>query len=50
MNLRNEAKGIVKEFSSKREIIDGAYYKDGTLYLDGKEVCKKEDIVIKGYA
>ena len=43
-----EAKGIVKEFSSKREIADGAYYKDNILYLEGREVCKKDDIVIKG--
>ncbi|EHI97085.1 UDP-N-acetylmuramoylalanine--D-glutamate ligase [Clostridium sp. DL-VIII] len=43
-----EARGIVKEFSSKREIADGAYYKDNVLYLEGKEVCKKDDIVIKG--
>ncbi|AWK50393.1 UDP-N-acetylmuramoyl-L-alanine--D-glutamate ligase [Clostridium beijerinckii] len=46
--FKKEAKGIVKEFSSKREITDGAYYKDGTLYVEGKEVCKKDDIVIKG--
>lgn len=43
-----EAKAIVKEFSSKREISDGAYYKDGILYLEEKEVCRKDDIVIKG--
>jgi len=46
--FKKEAKGIVKEFSSKREIIDGAYYRDGILYVEGKEVCKKDDIVIKG--
>ena len=46
--FKKEAKGIVKEFSSKREIVDGAYYKDEVLYLEGKEVCKKDDIVIKG--
>jgi len=46
--FKKEAKGIVKEFSSKREIIDGAYYKDGALYVEGREVCKKDDIVIKG--
>ena len=46
--FKKEAKGIVKEFSSKREIIDGAYYKDGILYVERKEVCKKDDIVIKG--
>jgi UDP-N-acetylmuramoylalanine--D-glutamate ligase len=46
--FKEEAKGIVKEFSSKREIVGGAYYKDGVLYLDGKEVCKKDNIIIKG--
>ena len=46
--FKEEAKGIVKEFSSKREIIDGSYYKEGTLYLEGKEVCKKDNIIIKG--
>lgn len=46
--FKKEAKGIAKEFSSKREIIDGAYYKDGALYLGEKEVCKKDDIIIKG--
>lgn len=43
-----EARGTVKEFSSKREIADGAYYKNNILYLEGKEVCKKDDIIIKG--
>ena len=46
--FEKEAKGIVKEFSSKRVIENGAYFKDGILYLEGKEVCKKENIVIKG--
>ena len=46
--FEKEAKGIVREFSSKRKIENGAYYEDGVLYLEGKEVCKKEDIVIKG--
>ncbi|AOR22357.1 UDP-N-acetylmuramoyl-L-alanine--D-glutamate ligase [Clostridium taeniosporum] len=46
--FESEAKGNVKEFSSKRELKDGSYYKDGILYLEDKEVCKKEDIVIKG--
>ena len=44
----SEARGEVKEFSSKREISDGAYFKDNALYLEGKEVCKKNDILIKG--
>lgn len=46
--FEKEAKGNVREFSSKRVIPNGAYYKDGILYLEGKEVCKKADIVIKG--
>lgn len=47
-SFKKEAKGEVREFSSKQKVENGAYYEDGTLYLDGKEVCKKEDIVIKG--
>ena len=46
--FEKEAKGHVREFSSKRVITNGSYYKDGTLYLEGKEVCKKNDIVITG--
>lgn len=46
--FKKEAKGIVKEFSSKRKIEDGAYYENGVLYVEGKEVCRKEDILIKG--
>ncbi|NFN95281.1 UDP-N-acetylmuramoyl-L-alanine--D-glutamate ligase [Clostridium botulinum] len=46
--FKAEAKGVVREFSSKRELKEGAYYKDGILYLSGKEVCKKGNIVIKG--
>ena len=47
-SFEKEAKSQVREFSSKRVIENGAYYKDGALYVDGKEVCKKDDIVIKG--
>lgn len=47
-NFVNEAKCQVREFSSRRVLGDGAYYKDGILYLQEKEVCRKEDIVIKG--
>ncbi|MDD6794532.1 MAG: UDP-N-acetylmuramoyl-L-alanine--D-glutamate ligase [Clostridiaceae bacterium] len=46
--FEKEAKGEVREFSSKRIIPNGAYYQNGVLYLEGKEVCKKDDIVIKG--
>ncbi|MDY4079485.1 MAG: UDP-N-acetylmuramoyl-L-alanine--D-glutamate ligase [Clostridium sp.] len=47
-SFKKEAKGEVREFSSKQKVQNGAYYENGTLYLDGKEVCKKDDIVIKG--
>ena len=47
-SFEKEAKGRVREFSSRRVIEDGAYYKDGSLYLCGEKVCDKENIVIKG--
>ncbi len=47
-NLDKEAKGKVVKFSSKKTEGEDAYYKDGKLYVHGKEVCKKENIVIKG--
>ena len=46
--FRKEARGEVREFSSKRVILDGAYFENDILYLEGVEVCKKEDILIKG--
>ena len=46
--FEKEAKAKVREFSSMRVLENGAYFKDGMLYLEGNEVCKKEDIVIKG--
>ena len=47
-SFEKEAKGYVRDFSSKRVIENGAYYKDGKLYLEGNEVCKKDNIIIKG--
>ena len=46
--FEDEAKGEVREFSSKRVLDKGAYYNNGSLFIDNKEICKKEDIVIKG--
>lgn len=46
--FEKEAKCEVREFSSKRVLDNGAYYKDGSLYLMGEAVCEKENIVIKG--
>jgi UDP-N-acetylmuramoylalanine--D-glutamate ligase len=42
----SEAKGEVRLFSSDNTA-DGCY-KEGKLYIDGEEICKKEEIVIKG--
>jgi UDP-N-acetylmuramoylalanine--D-glutamate ligase len=47
-SMVSEAKGNVLQFSTKEVIDKGAYYKDGILYVMGKEVCKAEEIVIKG--
>ena len=47
-DFEKEAKGYIREFSSKRIIENGAYYKDGILYLDNREVCNKDNIIIKG--
>lgn len=46
--FEKEAKCIVREFSSKRKIQNGAYYFEGSLYLEDKKVCDKDDIIIKG--
>lgn len=46
--IKNEAVGNVMGFSRKQKIQNGAYYKDGNLYILNKFVCTKEDIVIKG--
>jgi UDP-N-acetylmuramoylalanine--D-glutamate ligase len=43
-----EAVDEVRLFSSKEEVIDGAFYSDGKILLEGKEVCETKDIVIKG--
>lgn len=43
-----EAKGHVKTFSSKEELKDGAYLRDGYLYIRDKKIINKDEIVIKG--
>ncbi|MPQ44980.1 UDP-N-acetylmuramoyl-L-alanine--D-glutamate ligase [Clostridium tarantellae] len=43
-----EAKGRVVKFSSTKAVGEDAYYKEGIIYVHKKEVCKKNDIVIKG--
>lgn len=43
-----EGKGEVRLFSSREEIAKGGFFKDGKLYIDGEEICHKEEILIKG--
>lgn len=47
-SLKDEAKGRLRIFSIKHEVKDGAYYKDGVLYVNGVEVCKKSEVKITG--
>lgn len=47
-SVSSEAKGNVLKFSVKETIESGAFYREGSLYLFDKEVCRAEDIVIKG--
>lgn len=47
-NMVKEGKGKVFTFSRKEKINDGAYYENNKLYLFNKEICDKDEIVIKG--
>ena len=42
--MKDEAKGKVELFSSKRPLSDGAYYKDGFLYLKDEVICEGKHI------
>lgn len=47
-SFKGEAKGEVREFSIKDRLEQGAYYEVGKLFVRGKEVCHKDEIVITG--
>lgn len=47
-SFKGEAKGEVREFSVKDRLEQGAYYEGGKLFVKGKEVCHKDEIVITG--
>lgn len=47
-SFNNIAKGLVRKFSSKKVILDGAYIENGLVFLDNKKVCCIEDMMIKG--
>ncbi|MCI1944576.1 UDP-N-acetylmuramoyl-L-alanine--D-glutamate ligase [Clostridium luticellarii] len=44
----SEAPGNVRQFSSRRVLNKGGYLKGGSLYIDEDEVCKLEEVKIKG--
>lgn len=46
--MTGKAPGRLMEFSIKEMPMGGAWYDDGILYLDGKKVCEKKNIIIKG--
>lgn len=47
-SMKKEAKGRVREFSIKEEIQEGAYFRDNKLFVMGKEVCSKDEVILKG--
>ncbi|WPC41794.1 UDP-N-acetylmuramoyl-L-alanine--D-glutamate ligase [Clostridium sp. JS66] len=47
-SMFNEAKGRVLGFSIKEKVKDGAYFEENKLYIKEKEVCRLNEIQIKG--
>ncbi|KOA18757.1 UDP-N-acetylmuramoylalanine--D-glutamate ligase [Clostridium homopropionicum DSM 5847] len=47
-SIVSEAKGRVMQFSLKEELKEGAYFKDNSLMLNNVEVCKLDEIKLKG--
>lgn len=47
-SMVNEAKGKVIQFSLDKKIVNGAYFKDNKLVVMGKEICKFEEMKLKG--
>ncbi|MHC1719465.1 MAG: UDP-N-acetylmuramoyl-L-alanine--D-glutamate ligase [Clostridiaceae bacterium] len=47
-NMAGEAAGRLMQFSIKEKPSKGAWYSDGILYLEDKQVCEKKNIIIKG--
>ena len=46
--MKAEAKGRVLEFSTKENIVDGAHFEEGTLFIKKEAVCRKDEMVLKG--
>jgi UDP-N-acetylmuramoylalanine--D-glutamate ligase len=47
-SMASKAVGRVMLFSTKEKPACGAWYENGSLYLNGEKVCEKKDIILKG--
>ena len=47
-SFKNDAKGLVRKFSSKKVILDGGYIQNNSMYIDNEKICYIEDMMIKG--
>lgn len=46
--FKKDVKGKLRTFSYNKEVENGVYQKDGTIYVDGKELMREDDIAIVG--
>lgn len=47
-NMVKEALGRVRQFSIEEKLASGGYLKNGALYIDDNEVCKLDEIKLRG--
>lgn len=46
--IETETKGKLYTFSRLHKVENGSYYEDGELFVNGKKVCNKEEVLLKG--
>lgn len=46
--IEGEGKGRLYTFSRQHAVENGAYYKDGDLFVNGQKVCSKDEVRLKG--
>ena len=47
-SIEGEENGRLYTFSRQHVVEKGAYYKDGELFVNGKKVCDKDEVLLKG--
>jgi UDP-N-acetylmuramoylalanine--D-glutamate ligase len=47
-SMRTKAAARVEMFSIREKIENGAYFHNDTLYINGREVCRKEEVKMRG--